>query len=278
MSQEGGPAAPQAAPAPAAPSRQGRGPLELRPVRIRRGVMKWAEGSALIEMGDTRVLCTASVEEKVPPFLRGTGSGWVTAEYAMLPRSTRERTPRDISRGRQAGRSVEIQRLIGRSLRAVVDLGALGERTIWLDCDVLQADGGTRTAAITGAFVALADALWGLKQQHGWPHLPLVDFLAAVSVGVVGGEVRLDLEYAEDSVADVDMNVVMTGRGALVEVQGTAEHAPFDVEQAGRLLAAARAGIEALVALQRQVLAPEVVAAIEARGSLPPPGRPPAEE
>ena len=273
MTQETAPSTPSPPPV-----RQGRGPTELRPVRIERAVSKWAEGSALIELGDTRVLCTASVEEKVPPFLRGTGSGWVTAEYAMLPRSTRERTPRDISRGRPAGRSVEIQRLIGRSLRAVVDLAALGERTIWLDCDVLQADGGTRTASITGAFVALADALWLLKGQQGWEHLPLVDFLAAVSVGIVGGEVRLDLEYAEDAVADVDMNVVMTGRGALVEVQGTAEHAPFDVQQAGQLLAVARAGIERLVAVQRQVLAPEVVAAIEARRDLPRPAPPPMEE
>lgn len=268
----------EAGPGREAPARVGRGALELRPVRIERGVIKWAEGSALIAMGDTRVLCTASVEDKVPPFLRGTGSGWVTAEYGMLPRSTRERTPRDISRGRQAGRSVEIQRLIGRSLRAVVDLAALGERTIWLDCDVLQADGGTRTASITGAFVALADALWLLKGQQGWEHLPLVDFLAAVSVGIVGGELRLDLEYAEDSVADVDMNVVMTGRGALVEVQGTAERSPFDTAQAGRLIEVAQAGIRQLVELQRQVLPPEVVAAIEARQALPPPARPALDE
>lgn len=240
--------------------------------------MKWAEGSALIRMGDTRVLCTVSVEDKVPPFLRGTGSGWVTAEYAMLPRSTRERTPRDISRGRQAGRSVEIQRLIGRSLRSVVDMPALGERTLWVDCDVLQADGGTRTASITGAFVALADALWLLKAQQGWEHIPLADFLAAVSVGIVGGEVRVDLEYAEDSVADVDMNVVMTGSGRLVEVQGTAEHTPFDLAGAGRLIEMAAAGIRQLMQVQRQVLPAEVVAAIEARRVLPPPARPAVDE
>ena len=214
------------------PARAGRTPRQLRPVRIERNVLKWPEGSALIHMGDTRVLCTVSVEEKVPPFLRGSGSGWITAEYAMLPRSTRERTPRDGSRGRPAGRSMEIQRLIGRSLRAVVDLPALGERTLWVDCDVIQADGGTRTASITGAFVALADALWRLKEQAGMARFPLVDFLAAVSVGIVAGELRLDLEYAEDAVADVDMNVVMTESGRLVEVQGTAERAPFDLEGA----------------------------------------------
>ncbi|WP_324717317.1 ribonuclease PH [Carboxydochorda subterranea] len=263
---------------PAAPERVGRAPDAMRPVRIERQVVKWAEGSALISVGDTRVLCTASVEEKVPLFLRGTGNGWVTAEYAMLPRSTRERTPRDISRGRQAGRSVEIQRLIGRSLRAVVDLTALGERTVWVDCDVLQADGGTRTAAITGGFVALADALWWLAAREGWAAIPLADFLAAVSVGIVGGEARLDLEYAEDSVADVDMNVVMTGRGQLVEVQGTAEHSPFDVAGAGRLLELAAGGIRRLVQLQRDTLSPELVAAIDKRREMGLPARPAIDE
>ena len=247
-------------------------------MRIERNVLKWPEGSALIHVGDTRVLCTVSVEEKVPSFLRGTGSGWVTAEYAMLPRSTRERTPRDASRGRPAGRSMEIQRLIGRSLRAVVDLTALGERTLWVDCDVLQADGGTRTASITGAFVALADALWRLKEQEGMAQLPLVDFLAAVSVGFVGGELRLDLEYAEDAVADVDMNVVMTESGRLVEVQGTAERAPFDLQGARELLELAASGIRQLIAVQRSVLPPEVVAAVESRRALGLPGGPRVEE
>ena len=267
---------PAGTPAQPAAARLGRGPGELRPVRIDRDVLKWPEGSALLRMGDTWVLCTVSVEEKVPPFLRGTGSGWVTAEYAMLPRSTRERTPRDISRGRQSGRSVEIQRLIGRSLRAVVDLRALGERTLWVDCDVLQADGGTRTASITGAFVALADALWKLRVQGVLEQFPVVDFLAAVSVGVVGGQPRLDLEYAEDSVADVDMNVVMTESGRLVELQGTAERVPFDLEAARELLELAAGGIRRLIAVQRSVLPEEVVRAVEARRAAGPP--PPAPQ
>lgn len=240
-------------------------------MRLERGVLKWPEGSALIQVGDTKVLCTVSVEDRVPPFLRGTGSGWVTAEYAMLPRSTRERTPRDVQRGRPAGRSMEIQRLIGRSLRAVVDLAALGERTLWVDCDVLQADGGTRTASVTGALVALADALWGLREKEGWEHLPLTDFLAGVSVGLVGGELRVDLEYAEDSVAEVDMNVVMTGSGQLVELQGTAERTPFDARSAARFLEAAASAIQQLVELQRRTLPAEVVAAVEARRRMGPP-------
>ena len=258
--------------------RAGRSAEQLRPVRIEREVLKWPEGSALIHMGDTRVLCTVSVEDRVPPFLRGAGSGWVTAEYAMLPRSTRERTPRDSTRGRPAGRSMEIQRLIGRSLRAVVDLAALGERTLWVDCDVLQADGGTRTAAITGAFVAMAEAVWRMLQQGQLTRFPLVDFLAAVSVGVVGGQLRLDLEYAEDAVAEVDMNVVMTGSGRLVEVQGTAERTPFDLQGAGRMLELAAAGVLELVALQRATLPAAVVQAVDQRRAAGWPAAPRREE
>jgi ribonuclease PH len=234
----------------------GRAADALRPVRIRPGVFRYAEGSALVEFGDTVVACTASVEPGVPPFLRGSGQGWVTAEYGMLPRSTSTRTPREASRGKQGGRTVEIQRIIGRSLRAVTRLAALGERTVWLDCDVLQADGGTRTAAVTGAFVALAAALGGLRDRGDLPAVPLIDCVAAVSVGVVDGEAVLDLVYAEDARAEVDMNVVMTAQGRFVEVQGTAEHQPFDAERLQELLALARRGTQALVAIQRQALGP----------------------
>jgi ribonuclease PH len=236
------------------PRPDGRAPDELRPVTLERGYIKHAEGSVKVRCGDTVVVCTASVEVGVPPFLRGSGQGWVTAEYGMLPRSTHTRTPREASRGRQSGRTMEIQRLIGRALRAVVTLPALGERTIWLDCDVLQADGGTRTAAVTGAFVALVDALAAMRERRELPYVPVSDYVAAVSVGVVDGEPVLDLAYAEDSRAEVDMNVVATGGGRFVEIQGTAERAPFDADQLGRLLQLATRGVQRLVAAQREAL------------------------
>jgi len=232
----------------------GRAAGALRPVRIERGYARHAEGSALIEFGDTRVLCTASVDERVPAFLRGKGQGWLTAEYGMLPRSTSTRSEREASRGRQGGRTLEIQRLIGRSLRAVVDLSRLGERTLQIDCDVLQADGGTRTAAITGAFVAAYDALRWLQARQLIDGLPLRDFVAAVSVGMRGGDVLVDLDYAEDSTCETDMNVVMTGSGGFVEVQGTAEGAPFSQQELEAMLAAARSAIALLVQRQRAVL------------------------
>ncbi len=232
----------------------GRRPDELRPVTITPDVNKYAEGSALIALGDTRVLCTASVEETVPPFLRESGSGWVTAEYAMLPRATATRSVREAARGRLGGRTQEIQRLIGRALRAVVDLQQLGERTIFLDCDVLQADGGTRTAAITGAYVALHHALQRLVEQGMMSRVPLKDSVAAVSVGIVAGELYLDLNYDEDASSEVDMNVAMTGSGALVEVQGTAEKQPFSEEQLLQMLALARQGIAQLTMAQRAAL------------------------
>ncbi|HLU76711.1 MAG TPA: ribonuclease PH [Burkholderiales bacterium] len=232
----------------------GRSPEQLRTVRITRGYTKHAEGSVLIEFGDTKVLCTASVEEKVPPFLRDRNQGWLTAEYGMLPRSTNTRTDREAARGKQSGRTQEIQRLIGRSLRAVVDLSALGQRTIQVDCDVLQADGGTRTASITGAFVAVHDAVSLLLAQQRIALSPIRDFVAAVSVGVHGGVPLLDLDYAEDSACDTDMNVVMTGSGGFVEVQGTAEGAPFARTELDALLDLATRGIEQLVAAQRAAL------------------------
>ncbi len=233
--------------------RDGRTPRQLRPVRLTRNFIPHAEGSVLMEVGDTRVICTASVEERVPAFLRGLGQGWVTAEYAMLPRSTLVRTPRET--GRTGGRTQEIQRLVGRSLRAVVELPKLGERTIWIDCDVIQADGGTRTASITGGFVALADCLARLQAGGQLPQDPLKDCVAATSVGMLGGEPILDLAYAEDSTAEVDMNVVMTGSGRYVEVQGTAEQTPFAQESLLALLALAGEGIRELIALQRRALA-----------------------
>jgi len=226
----------------------------MRRVRITRNYQKYAEGSALIEVGNTQVLCAATVEDRVPPFLRGTGTGWVTAEYGMLPRSSPERIQRESVKGRIGGRTQEIQRLIGRSLRAVTDLEALGETTVTVDCDVIQADGGTRTAAVTGGFVALYDALSSQKEKRGWRKVPVKDFLAAVSVGIVDGKLLLDLEYEDDSRADVDMNVVMTGRGKIVEVQGTAEKTPFDREQLDRLLTLAARGIRKLVKLQKECL------------------------
>jgi ribonuclease PH len=225
----------------------------MRPVEIIPGWLKTAEGSALIKLGNTHVLCAASVEDSVPQFLRGTGKGWVTAEYSMLPRATAKRTPREVMKGRPSGRTHEIQRLIGRALRSVVDLSALGERTVILDCDVVQADGGTRTASITGAFVALALALSRYVEFGAIRKMPLCDYLAATSVGLVRGEVLLDLCYEEDSQADVDMNLVMTGSGRFVEIQAAAEHALFDDAQMAELLAHGRAGIAQLVEIQKQV-------------------------
>ena len=232
-----------------------RKPDQLRDVRITRHYTCHAEGSVLIEFGNTKVLCTASVEESVPPFLRGKGEGWVTAEYGMLPRSTHTRMAREAAKGKQTGRTQEIQRLIGRSLRAVVDLKALGERQITIDCDVLQADGGTRTASITGACVALHDALQGLVAAGKLPASPLKDWVAAISVGVFEGEAVLDLDYPEDSACDTDMNVVMTGAGGFVEVQGTAEGTPFARSELDSLLALADQGIRQLVTLQKQAVA-----------------------
>jgi ribonuclease PH len=232
----------------------GRRADELRPIRIQRNYTKHAEGAVLVEFGDTRVLCTASVEERVPPFLKDSGRGWVTAEYGMLPRSTNTRTDREAARGKQSGRTQEIQRLIGRSLRAVVDLSLLGSRTIHLDCDVLQADGGTRTAAITGSFVALHDAFSFLKNKNLLPAWPIRDHVAAISVGLFKGAPVLDLDYAEDSKCDCDMNVVMTGAGGFVEVQGTAEGEPFDRKELDALLGLAQRGIAQLVGSQKKAL------------------------
>ena len=232
----------------------GRGPGQLRPVRIHRSFTKHAEGSVLVEFGDTRVLCTASVEERVPPFLKDSGRGWVTAEYGMLPRSTNTRTDREAARGKQSGRTQEIQRLIGRALRAVIDLPALGARTVHLDCDVLQADGGTRTAAITGAFVALYDAVGWLERKGVVRQRVIRDFVAAVSVGIYQGTPLLDLDYSEDSACGCDMNVVMTGAANFVEVQGTAEGETFGRAQLDELLALAERGIRELIAHQRSAL------------------------
>ncbi len=227
---------------------------ELRRVRITRHYTKHAEGSVLIEFGDTKVICTASVEERVPPHKRGSGEGWVTAEYGMLPRSTGERMQREAAKGKQSGRTHEIQRLIGRSLRAVVDLQKLGERTIQVDCDVIQADGGTRTASITGAYVALHDAVTKLIRDQKLTESPLKDFIAAISVGIYQGVPVLDLDYVEDSDCDTDMNVVMTGSGGFVEVQGTAEGAPYSRAEMNALLDLAQAGIAQLVEIQGDVL------------------------
>jgi len=225
----------------------------MRPVEIVTGYLVTAEGSALIKVGNTHVLCAASIEDSVPPFMRNSGKGWVTAEYAMLPRATAKRTPREVTKGRPSGRTHEIQRLIGRSLRSVVDMTALGERTVMLDCDVLQADGGTRTASITGAFVALVLALRQLVQFKILKTMPVRDYVAATSVGLLNGAPLLDLCYDEDSRADVDMNVVMTGAGRFIEVQATAEHTPFDDGQMASLIALARNGISQLVEIQKKV-------------------------
>src|SRR5437899_3659672 len=227
---------------------------QMRPVNMVSGFISTAEGSVLIEVGNTRVICTASVEEAVPAFQRGSGRGWVSAEYGMLPRSTLTRTPRESSRGRVSGRTHEIQRLIGRSLRAVTDLEKLGERTVWIDCDVIQADGGTRTASITGAFVALGLALEKLVEAGTLTAVPLRDFVAAISVGVVDGEVLLDLNYEEDSRADVDMNLVMTAGYKVVELQATAERQVFDENQLGKMMGLARQGVQSLIAKQQAIL------------------------
>jgi ribonuclease PH len=230
----------------------GRGPADLRPVRYEIGYLEWAEGSVLFEMGNTKVLCAASYEPGVPPFLQGKGTGWVTAEYSMLPRSTQVRTPREASRGRQSGRTLEIQRLVGRSLRAVTKLDRLPEATIWVDCDVLQADGGTRTASITGGYIAMALALRTMKERGIVGADALADSVAAVSAGLVDGEGVLDLTYEEDARAEVDFNVVMTGSGKLVEVQGTAEGEPFSRGDLDAMLTQAATGIDALTAIQRE--------------------------
>lgn len=232
----------------------GRKNDQLRKVELERHYITTAEGSAFIRVGNTRVICTASVEEKVPPFLRNTGQGWVTAEYSMLPRATHTRTVRESSRGKVSGRTMEIQRLIGRVLRSVVNLKELGERTIWLDCDVIQADGGTRTAAITGAYVAMVDALALLVKNKTIRHLPITDFLAATSVGIIKDQLCLDLCYEEDSHALVDMNIVMTGSGEFVELQGAGEESPFSYDQLLELLALAKKGIQELIQIQRTAL------------------------
>lgn len=233
----------------------GRAPDELRPVKITPGYLPYAEGSVLIEMGQTRVVCAASIEDRVPAFLRNTGQGWITAEYSMLPRATHQRTPREVRRGGQSGRTHEIQRLIGRSLRAAADTKLLGERTITIDCDVLQADGGTRTAAITGAFVALALASDHLVSAGRVSRSIIINQVAAISVGVVENTPLLDLKYDEDSCAEVDMNVVCTGDGRFIEVQGTAEREPFSREQMETLLKLATQGLESLIASQREIMA-----------------------
>jgi ribonuclease PH len=232
----------------------GRENNELRKVKITRNFITTAEGSVLIELGNTRVICTASIEERVPPFLRDKKKGWVTAEYSMLPRATNSRMTREATTGRVGGRTHEIQRLIGRSLRAVVDLVMLGERSIWVDCDVIQADGGTRTASITGAFIALSDAVQSAIRNRLIYESPITDYLAAVSVGIIAGEPRLDLCYTEDSSAEVDMNVVMTGSGKIVEVQGTAESGAFSRDMLDSMLSLAEKGISELVAIQRDIV------------------------
>lgn len=232
----------------------GRNDDQLRSLTITTQTNKYAEGSVIIEMGDTKVICTATVEEKVPPFLKGQGKGWVTAEYSMLPRATQTRNQREAARGKLTGRTMEIQRLIGRALRSVVNLHALGERSITLDCDVIQADGGTRTASITGAFVAMAFAINKIALQHKLTVFPITDYLAAISVGVVGDKTLLDLNYDEDSKAKVDMNVVMTGSGAFVEVQGTGEERPFTRQELDQLLGLGEKGVSELITAQKEVL------------------------
>lgn len=234
----------------------GRAPDEMRSIRLTPGFMPYAEGSCLVETGDTRVICSATLEEGVPRWLQGRGKGWVTAEYSMLPRSSPTRIPREVNKGRPSGRTQEIQRLIGRSLRAIIDMGLLGERTVWLDCDVLQADAGTRTASVSGAYIALAQAVDGLTTEGTIKEPPLLDTVSAVSVGIIEGTPCLDLDYAEDSAAQVDMNVVMTGSGKLVEVQGTAEQGAFERSELDVLLDLATKGIKELTARQLQALRP----------------------
>jgi len=233
----------------------GRATDQLRPVKITKDYIKYAEGSCLIEVGDTKVICTASIEDKVPPFRKGSGSGWVSAEYGMIPRSCQTRTAREASRGGAGGRTMEIQRLVGRAIRSVVDLDALGERTIWLDCDVIQADGGTRTASVTGAFIAFVEAANVLKNEGIVKKIPISDVLAAISVGVVQNEEILDLTYAEDSNASVDMNIIMTSAGRFVEIQGTAEGIPFSRNRLNRLLDLAEKGISELIVMVKDTLA-----------------------
>lgn len=232
----------------------GRANDELRPIKITPGYIKHAEGSVLIEFGETKVICTATVEERVPPFMKGQGKGWITAEYSMLPRATQVRNQREAVRGKLGGRTMEIQRLIGRALRSVVDLKALGERSVTLDCDVIQADGGTRTTSISGAFVAMMFALHSLVEKKLIPKLPVTDFLASVSVGIVKDTARLDLNYEEDFAASVDMNVVMTGSGKFVEIQGTGEEAAFSRDELDALLSSAESGIKQIIELQKGVL------------------------
>ena len=235
---------------------EGRSLDERRNMKLTVDVNKYAEGSVLIEVGDTKVICTATVEEKVPPFMKGQGKGWVTAEYSMLPRATHTRNQREANRGKLTGRTMEIQRLIGRALRSVVNLEALGERSILIDCDVIQADGGTRTSSITGAFVAMTIAIHKLAMKHNLPVFPVTDYLASVSVGVIGEALMLDLNYEEDSKAKVDMNVVMTGQGKFVEVQGTGEEDPFSREELNGMLALAEKGITEMIEQQREALGP----------------------
>jgi ribonuclease PH len=244
----------------------GREPLQLRPIHIETNYLMHPEGSVLISVGNTKVICTASIEDRVPHFMRGEGKGWITAEYSMLPRATETRNIRESTKGKVTGRTMEIQRLIGRALRAIVDLSAIGERTVWIDCDVIQADGGTRTASITGAFVALTLALNSLAEKRSFSKFPITDYLAATSVGILaGGKVVLDLNYAEDSKAEVDMNVVMTGNGEFVELQGTGEESTFSYDQLQGLLHAAQEGLMELFEQQKAALGEDIVKKIESR-------------
>ncbi len=244
----------------------GREPLQLRPIHIEPNYLMHPEGSVLISVGNTKVICAASIEDRVPHFMRGEGKGWITAEYSMLPRATETRNIRESSKGKVSGRTMEIQRLIGRALRAIVDLGALGEKTVWIDCDVIQADGGTRTASITGAFVAMTLALNAFSQKKNFAKFPITDYLAATSVGILqNNQTVLDLNYAEDSKAQVDMNVVMTGNGEFVELQGTGEESTFSYEQLQGLLSAAQAGLMELFEHQKAVLGEEITSKIESR-------------
>lgn len=244
----------------------GREPVQLRPIHIETNYLKHPEGSVLISVGDTKVICAASIEDRVPPFMRGEGKGWITAEYSMLPRATEQRNIRESSKGKVTGRTMEIQRLIGRALRAIVDLSAIGERTVWIDCDVIQADGGTRTASITGAFVAMAFALNNLTAKKSLSKFPIIDFLAATSVGILkNNQVVLDLNYSEDSSAQVDMNIVMTGNGEFVELQGTGEEATFSQQELLELLGVAQEGLMELFEHQKNALGEEITKKIEAR-------------
>jgi ribonuclease PH len=243
----------------------GREPLQLRPIHIEANYLMHPEGSVLISVGNTKVICNASIEDRVPPFMRGEGKGWITAEYSMLPRATDQRNIRESSKGKVSGRTMEIQRLIGRALRAIVDLSAIGERTVWIDCDVIQADGGTRTASITGAFVAMAFALNSLAEKKAISKFPIIDFLAATSVGILkDDQTVLDLNYSEDSSAQVDMNIVMTGSGEFVELQGTGEESTFSYQQLQELLQAGQAGLMELLEHQKMVLGEEITNKIEA--------------